>query len=97
MVLGQMSLLPETFPTKLARKRLLSRVRSDVDIDTVLVLEAFVADMTVMQESRLLLGLLLGPPVILPGQFSLEAGDLVSDQAPSVHGPRLCLEVGSRG
>ena len=46
LVLGQVSLLPETFPTKLARKRLFSRVRSDVDIDTVLVLEAFVADMT---------------------------------------------------
>ena len=96
MMLGQMSLLPETFPTKLARKRLLSRVRSDVDIDTVLVLEAFVANMTVMQEARLLLGLLLGPPVILPGQLG-QAGDLVGDQAPVVHCPRLCLEVRSRG
>ena len=96
MMLGQMSLLPETFPTKLARKRLLSRVRSDVDVDTVLVLEAFVANMTVMQESRLLLGLLLGPPVILPGQLG-QAGDLVVYEAPVVHSSRLCLEVRSRG
>ena len=96
MMLGQMSLLPETFPTKLARKRLLSRVRSDVDIDTVLVLEAFVANMTVMQETRLLLGLLLGPPVILPRQLG-QAGDLVGDEAPGVNSPRLCLEVRSRG
>ena len=96
MMLGQMSLLPETFPTKLARKRLLSRVRSDVDIDTVLVLEAFVANMTVMQEARLLLGLLLGPPVILPGQLG-QAGDLVGDQASGIHCSRLCLEVRSRG
>ena len=95
MVLGQVSLLAETFPTKLARKRLLSRVCADVDIDTVLVLEAFVADVTVMQEARLLLGLLLRPPVVLPGQFG-KTGDLVGDQAAGVSGPRLRLEVRGR-
>ena len=93
MVLGQMSLLPETFPTKLARKGLLSRVSSDVDIDTVLVFEAFVANVTVMQKARLFLGLLLGPPVILPGQLG-QARYLVGVQAARVHGPRLCVEVG---
>ena len=94
-MLGQVSFLAETFSTKLARKWLLSRVCSDVDIDTVLVLEAFVANVTVMQEARLLLGLLLGPPVILPGQLG-QAGDLVGGQAARVHRPRLCLEVGGR-
>jgi len=93
LVLGQVSLLPETFPTKLARKGFLSRVCSDVDIDTVLVFEAFVANVTVMQKARLFLGLLLGPPVILPGQLG-QAGDLVGIQAARVHGPRLCMEVG---
>ena len=95
MVLGQVSLLAETFPTKLARKRLLSRMCADVDIDTVLVLEAFVADVTVMEEARLLLGLLLRPPVVLPGQFG-QAGDLVGDQAAGVGRPRLRLEVRGR-
>ena len=59
-----MSFLSETFPTKLARKRLLSRVRSDVDIDTVLVLEALVADVAVVEQPALLFRLLPGPTLV---------------------------------
>ena len=64
-----MSFLAETFSTKLAREGFLPGVSPHVDIDTVLVFESLVADVAVVQQPRLLLGLLLGPPVVLPGHL----------------------------
>jgi hypothetical protein len=54
LVLRQMRLLSETFSTQLARERLLSGVRAHVNVHTVLVLEALVANVAVMQETGLL-------------------------------------------
>lgn len=65
----------------------------NVYIYTVLVFETLVANVTVMQEAGLLLGLLLGPPVILSGHLG-QVGDLVGHQVARVHAPRLSLEVG---
>ena len=60
----QMSFLPETFPTKLAGERFLPRVCPDVNVDTVLVFESLVTDVTIMQEPRLLLGFIFRSSVI---------------------------------
>ena len=64
-----MSFLAETFSTQLAREGFLPGVSPHVDIDTVLVFESLVADVAVVQQPRLLLGLLLGAPVVLPGHL----------------------------
>ena len=58
LVFRQMRLLSETFSTQLARERLLSGVSAHVNVHTVLVLEALVADVAVMQETGLLFWLL---------------------------------------
>ena len=57
---SKMSFLSETFSTEMAREGLLSSVCSHVDVDTVFIFEPLAADVTVVQKSRLLLGLLLG-------------------------------------
>ena len=59
-----MSFLAETFPTELTGERFLARVSPDVNVDTVLVFESLVTNVTIMQEPRLLLGFILGSPVI---------------------------------
>ena len=64
MMFCQMSFLPETFPTKLAGERFLPRVSPHVHVDTVLVFEPLVADVTVMQKARLLLGFIFRSSVI---------------------------------
>ena len=60
----QVSFLPETFPTKLAGEGFLPCVCPHVNVDTVLVFESLVADVTVMQEPRLLLGFIFRSSVI---------------------------------
>ena len=50
----------------MAREGLLPSVGPDMDIDAVFIFEAFVADVAIVEQPGLLLGLLLGPPVVLP-------------------------------
>ena len=51
LVFGEMSLLAEIFTTKWTREGLLTRMRPDVNVDRVLVLETFGADAAIMQKS----------------------------------------------
>ena len=50
LVFRQVGLLPEVFPAQGAREGLLARVRPDVDVDGIFVLESFGADAAVVQE-----------------------------------------------
>ena len=63
-MLRQVSFLSETFATELAGERFLPCVCPHVNVDTVLVFESLVADVTVMQEPRLLLGFIFRSSVI---------------------------------
>lgn len=54
LVLGQVGLLPEAFAAHGAHERLLAGVRAYVNVHRVLVLEAFAANVTVVQRPFLL-------------------------------------------
>ena len=65
MMLRQVSFLSETFATELAGERFLSCVCPHVNVDTVLVFEPLVTDVTIVKEPGLLLGFVFRSSVIL--------------------------------
>ena len=65
MVFGQVRLLPEVFAANLAGEGLFPGVRAHVHVDAVLVLEALVANVAVVEQATLLFRLLARPPMVL--------------------------------